>query len=402
MNKSIYLIATVLTLLSSSVIASQIKTLGDTPSHLTLEVTEKYVLGDNDTLIDARNLSIEQAKKSASDYAGTYVEQSLVVDDNKITKQQIRVLTAGFLEVLSTTEQRSLDQSGKVTLTTKAVIRLSKQSVQDGLSKLKTDPDRLSTILRLEEQNQYLRDEISRLNGIINPSDSQSPKRIDLIDKRDGLLLKLDQNRTSVRQIFAQGTLFQIAKQNNKEFDRAKQTLHEQIFDYFKYNTEIIVGTPEFLDNGDGTYNMMVSVTWNTPYGPTKSFFGKHFDVVEPAARNSFQLSLSKHKNSGNNQKVAYTKSLYDELTSQSISIRISVGSYSADIPLSATVDSFDTLNTQNGYIHRIQFKADDATRKYVHGNVENPVVLKNIPAAELSYITTISADVVIKPVSKK
>jgi hypothetical protein len=65
-------------------------------------------------------------------------------------------------------------------------------------------------------------------------------------------------------------------------------------------------------------------------------------------------------------------------------------------------VDSFDTLNTQNGYIHRIQFKADDATRKYVHGNVENPVVLKNIPAAELSYITTISADVVIKPVSKK
>tara|TARA_R110002124_G_scaffold223015_2_gene388394 strand:+ start:501 stop:710 length:210 start_codon:yes stop_codon:yes gene_type:complete len=59
--------------------AAKVTVLDDTQSYLLLEVTEMYVLGDNDTLIDARNISIEQSKKSASDFAGNYVEQSLVV-----------------------------------------------------------------------------------------------------------------------------------------------------------------------------------------------------------------------------------------------------------------------------------------------------------------------------------
>lgn len=113
MNKVIFLCAAILGLLANNA-AAQVEVLEDTQSELLLEVTDVYVLGDNDTLIDARNISIEQAKKSASDFAGTYVEQSLVVTGDNLSQHHIRVLTAGYLEVLNTTEQKRLNDNGHI------------------------------------------------------------------------------------------------------------------------------------------------------------------------------------------------------------------------------------------------------------------------------------------------
>lgn len=96
MSKIFFLCTAILALMVSSA-SAQVAVLNDTRTHLLLEVTEVYVLGDNDTLIDARNISIEQSKKSASDFAGTYVEQSLVINGSRISEQHIQVLTAGYL-----------------------------------------------------------------------------------------------------------------------------------------------------------------------------------------------------------------------------------------------------------------------------------------------------------------
>lgn len=98
----------------------------DTNKDIILDVSEVYVLGDNDTLTDAKAINIEQAKKSASDYAGTYVESELKLLDGKITKQQVRVLTAGFIEIISRSDKKEINKSGSIQLNTKATIKLSK------------------------------------------------------------------------------------------------------------------------------------------------------------------------------------------------------------------------------------------------------------------------------------
>ena len=387
-------------LLFTTNVLAQVKPLGDTPSHLTLEITERYIMGDNDTLIDAKNLSIEQAKKTAADYAGTYVEQSLTVDGNKISQQEIRVLTAGFLEVLKSIDSRQLDESGTMTLTTVAVIRLSKESIKDGLAKLKSDPERQTTIKKLEQENEQLRTDLVRLSQQINQSQAAGSAglvikpRPELIEQRDGLLKQLEHNRASVRQVFAQGTLFQMAKQGNRDYERAQKRLAEQFFAYFKYNTEITLGDPEFVDNGNGTYDMRVFVTWNTPFEPTAPLWDDYFNIFQPSAYNDFTASLHTNRNRKNEQKQPFTKKLYDELTSKNLYISVSAGGYSAELPIA-------TLDSDYNYRYKIQFQGDKETRQYVHLQVENPVTLKGIPAAVLNSLTAINADVVVKPVTQ-
>lgn len=164
---------------------------------ITLNVTERYVLGDNDTLTSAREITLEQAKKSASDYAGTYIESVLQVSNQTITKQQVRVLTAGFLEVLSREDKRSVGANGSLVLDTYAKIKLSKASIRDGLAKLKSDPERKAKMDALEKDNQRLRGEVLELTRKINEG-----ARTDLLAERDAVLAKLDSNRaaTNVRR----------------------------------------------------------------------------------------------------------------------------------------------------------------------------------------------------------
>ncbi|WP_218313313.1 hypothetical protein [Alteromonas antoniana] len=56
MSKMIFLCTAILVSMASNA-AAKVTVLDDTESYLRLEVKEMYVLGDNDTLIDARNIS---------------------------------------------------------------------------------------------------------------------------------------------------------------------------------------------------------------------------------------------------------------------------------------------------------------------------------------------------------
>ena len=71
---------------------------------------------------------LEQLKKEASDYAGQYVESELKVSDSKIVKQQIRILTAGYMEVLDVENVIKINKPGSIEVHGKAKIRVSKES----------------------------------------------------------------------------------------------------------------------------------------------------------------------------------------------------------------------------------------------------------------------------------
>jgi polyhydroxyalkanoate synthesis regulator phasin len=61
-------------------------------------VSAEYVLGDNDTKIEARKLALEQAKKIALEQAGTYMEIKTVVKNGKLTTDEIKSFGASVLK----------------------------------------------------------------------------------------------------------------------------------------------------------------------------------------------------------------------------------------------------------------------------------------------------------------
>lgn len=357
----------------------------DTNKDIILDVSEVYVLGDNDTLTDAKAINIEQAKKSASDYAGTYVESELKLLDGKITKQQVRVLTAGFMEVISRTDKREINKSGSIQLNTKAKIKLSKQSIKESIAKLKTDPERQDKIKSLSDDNKRLRNKLIELTKKINTGAS----RKDLVAAREEILKDLNKNRSTAKQVFEKGTLLQLAELDNQEYELAKKDIDENLFGYFENEIDITISKPKFVKMNNDYYSASVYVSWNLKRDPVRKLFSKYFDVSRQMSRwyLPYSLYINYSENKGNSQKLQYTKKLFNYIRSHKIWIAVTLGYRTEYVPLSYF--SNDDLI--------FQFSNDSKTQKMVSNDAKNPLVIYKINDFILKNANSIDAKVVVE-----
>lgn len=367
---------------------AQVSVISDNQEAITLAVTERYVLGDNDTLSSAKAIALEQAKRSASDYAGTYVESKLVVDGNNITKQQVRVLSAGFLEVLETKNSRSVDSNGSVVLDTNATIRLSKQSIKDGLAKLKSDPERKAKIERLEQENARLNAQLYELTNKINIG-----SRDELIEARNDVLSKLDSNREATKKVFEVGTLFQLASLGAQEGELAKETIQRDLFDYFKHQTKLTLGNPEFRKNTNGTFDVLVPVDWELDKEPLMKALEPLFRLnTSTNHRPWYSVSIYKYENEGNKAKRPFSEDLQEYIREHVIAIEVKAGDKAGYLPIGALGGFF---GRENFVMH---YKSEPNGNRLINEKYRNPIVIKGVSEKTLKSITAIESRVVVLP----
>ncbi len=70
-----------------------------------IEADSTYIIGDNDSKIDARRIATQEAKRKALELAGTYVESLTVVKNYQLSRDEIQSYTAGMLETEIVSEQ---------------------------------------------------------------------------------------------------------------------------------------------------------------------------------------------------------------------------------------------------------------------------------------------------------
>lgn len=70
-----------------------------------IEADSTYIIGDNDTKIDARRIAIQEAKRKALENAGTFVESLTQVKHYQLTRDEINTYAAGILETEIIAEQ---------------------------------------------------------------------------------------------------------------------------------------------------------------------------------------------------------------------------------------------------------------------------------------------------------
>ncbi len=71
----------------------------------TIEADSTYIMGDNDSKVDARRIAIQEAKRKALELAGTYVESLTQVKNYQLSKDEVRSYTAGVTETEVVSEQ---------------------------------------------------------------------------------------------------------------------------------------------------------------------------------------------------------------------------------------------------------------------------------------------------------
>ncbi len=363
------------------------KLIQEDKNNLTLSVTEQMVMGDNDTLTSARALNIENIKKSASDYAGSYVETEQKVTGSRLTKQQIRVLTAGFIEIVDSKDTRKLNQSGSVVLTTTATVRMSQEAINNGLEKLKNDPERRQKMEVLRKDNQRLRKELFDITKQINSGKA----RTDLMAARNAILQDLDNNRESSRQIFEEGTLLQLAMLGNNEYELAKQDIDNNVFGFIKHEIQIKTAFPQFTKNKDGSFNLAIPVTWSFNHKPVYKTLGKYLKVSHGEGRHTppSSLKISEYKNKGNRQKLPFTEKLLDYITNKTIALRIKAGSKQGYLP----IGNMGSIFNDDDFFFQY---AGTPGKDMISLMYRNPIIIRNVSPEELNKITNFPKSVEI------
>ncbi|EHH2535195.1 TPA: hypothetical protein NKP43_004435 [Vibrio parahaemolyticus] len=370
--------------------------LSETSSDLVLMVSQSHTLGQNDTLSGANKYNLEKIKVEAAEYAGSVVESELVVSDNKITKQQVKVLAAGYVEVLNTDHKRVINSSGDVVLTTHAKVKLAKQAIQDGLNKLKVDSVRLKRIKELEKKNEQLHQKLKNLVWLTN----QETVRPDILAERERILKSLESNRNSTKKLFTQGSVLHIAKATDQQYDWDKKEIDLHVLNAIKYNTSIALKDVNVVEDGNGKYTLEIPISWSVDIEPVKKKLHEYFskkDFGRSHTPNTLKLLLNKSSSS------LYARKLKEYLFSHQILIEVDLGLTKYYPAIANIPEEYRQIKTYkeigkasgsgfDGKYYDIQYKPSRSER----------LTITHLTEDDLSKITEIKSRVVVLDESNK
>lgn len=133
----------------------------------TVTATHTYVMGDNDSRNDARQLCFLEAKRKVLEKAGSFIQTSTEVRNFQLTKDQISSYSAAVLSVEITKEDFGFSNGhNALSLTVKADVDIA--DVQKRLAAIVADKSLQGRIAGQQQQIQQLEQQVQTLSSRLN------------------------------------------------------------------------------------------------------------------------------------------------------------------------------------------------------------------------------------------
>lgn len=130
----------------------------------TITATHTYIMGDNDSRNDARQLCFLEAKRKVLEKAGSFIQTSTEVRNFQFTKDQISSYSAAVLSVEITKEDFGFS-NGHNTLTVTVKADVDIDDVQKRLAAIVADKSLQERITAQQQQIQQLEQQVQALNS---------------------------------------------------------------------------------------------------------------------------------------------------------------------------------------------------------------------------------------------
>lgn len=128
-----------------------------------IEASAQYILGDNDSKLDGRRLALMEAKRNALEKAGTYIESFTEVKNFQLTRDQIRIYTAGILELKESGEKwDKIGDNLAVTLTVK--VKVDKDVVAKQIAAIRKNSEATQALEEAKAKIQEYERKIAEMN----------------------------------------------------------------------------------------------------------------------------------------------------------------------------------------------------------------------------------------------
>jgi len=152
----------------------------------TITKTCKFVLGDNDTKNEAREVSFVQCKRKVLEKAGSYIQSHVQVTNGKLSKEQVSTYAAAILSV-EVIKEKFFFQGNSMVLeqTVKAMIDL--EDVKKRLAAIVGDK---SVAKKVENQQQRIKELESNVDDLRRELGSAKTTRAKAIRKQQNVVLE--------------------------------------------------------------------------------------------------------------------------------------------------------------------------------------------------------------------
>lgn len=147
-----------------------------------------YIMGDNDSKIDARRIATQEAKRKALEIAGTYIESFTEVKNMALTKDEIKAYTAGVVETEIVSEEMK-GTADHPEIFIKARCKIDIAVLMNQINSLRKDEDLKEQLEFAVKENESLKKERDNLVSKLSTEKDKS-KAEDIRKKLDTVLSK--------------------------------------------------------------------------------------------------------------------------------------------------------------------------------------------------------------------
>jgi hypothetical protein len=125
--------------------------------------TGEYRMGDHDTRIDATRLAIDEAKRQVLEQVATYLESITEVKNLDVTRNEIRMYTAGIVMVLNQQTSTRLED-GEIVIHVDLMAQVDEHEVIQAISSLRENESAKQELVSLRIETDQLRQQLDAAN----------------------------------------------------------------------------------------------------------------------------------------------------------------------------------------------------------------------------------------------
>jgi hypothetical protein len=223
-----------------------------------VETTGEYVMGDQDTKVDARRIALEHAKLLAVEQIGTYLESETIVKDGQVTKDEIRTYASAIVKTTVISENISLLENKTTIFQLKIRASIDIGALEIKENEIKTNVKRKEQIAALQSENLQLIKELERLSAKLKNEKAEEYRG--LRQERENLFDKLEKNQNSIRIVFEKGTFLNLALEDKAKLKEGKNKIDDAL-KFISDNVKLTVGEPKIRYKGNAV-DLTIDVKW--------------------------------------------------------------------------------------------------------------------------------------------
>ncbi len=143
----------------------------------TIYASYRYLMGDNDTKTEAKQICFLEAKRLCLEQAGTYLESQVKVENYQLAKDEITTYSASFLQVEIVSEKIEMSgESMAIHTTVRAIV--DPVELRDQLRQFKEDRELEQQIVKETQDQQKVENEVLRLRDELQKSSPEQRENL--------------------------------------------------------------------------------------------------------------------------------------------------------------------------------------------------------------------------------